>query len=85
VLDGWITGLPADTFALVLPLLRRTFSTFTAAERRQMGQRAESGQDRRGTQAGGEAEADFDLDLARAEAVLPLAARLLGLADRLPS
>jgi hypothetical protein len=83
VLDGWITGLPADTFALVLPLLRRTFSTFTAAERRQMGQRAESGQDRRGTQAGGEAEAD--LDLARAEAVLPLAARLLGLADRLPS
>ena len=81
VLDVWISGLPSETFSLVLPLLRRTFSTFTPPERRQMGQRAESGQDRQGAKTG----AETDLDLARAEAVLPLLSRLLGIVDGLPS
>jgi Family of unknown function (DUF5682) len=81
VLDVWISGLPSETFSLVLPLLRRTFSTFTPPERRQMGQRAESGQDRQGVKTG----VETDLDLVRAEAVLPLLSRLLGIVDGLPS
>ena len=81
VLDVWISGLPSETFSLVLPLLRRTFSTFTPPERRQMGQRAESGQDRQGVKPG----VETDLDLVRAEAVLPLLSRLLGIVDGLSS
>jgi hypothetical protein len=75
VIDAWLTELAADTFTLVLPLLRRTFSTFEAPERRQMGERAKRGQARptpAGTAAG-------DIDPARAEKVLPLLCRILGL------
>jgi hypothetical protein len=81
VLDGWISGLPSESFSLVLPLLRRTFSTFTPSERRQMGQRAESGPDRRGVKTG----IETDLDVVRAEAVLPLLCRLLGIDEGLSS
>src|SRR5439155_420784 len=38
VVDNWLTGLPADTFTTLVPLLRRTFSTFTPPERRQIGE-----------------------------------------------
>lgn len=79
VVDGWLAALPADTFTQVLPLLRRTFSTFEAPERRQMGERAKRGQVRaapRSPAAGGGGD---QLDLARAEAVLPLLRQILGL------
>ncbi|GAA4623877.1 hypothetical protein GCM10023196_021840 [Actinoallomurus vinaceus] len=39
LVDDWITGLPADSFTDVLPLLRRTFATFEAPERRSIGER----------------------------------------------
>jgi hypothetical protein len=39
LIDDWITGLEADRFDQVLPLLRRTFATFTAPERRTIGER----------------------------------------------
>jgi hypothetical protein len=77
VIDAWLTELPVDTFTQVLPLLRRTFSTFEAPERRQMGERAKRGRARPATSAGG-AAAD-DIDSARAEAVLPLLRQILGL------
>ena len=35
-LDGWVRDLQADTFAELLPLLRRTFSQFSAPERQKM-------------------------------------------------
>ncbi|MBI1785114.1 hypothetical protein HYR69_08205, partial [Candidatus Sumerlaeota bacterium] len=38
ILDAWITSLANETFNDVLPLLRRTFSTFPAPERRMMGE-----------------------------------------------
>ncbi len=38
VLDNWVSHLPSDTFTALLPLLRRTFSTFSAPERRQIGE-----------------------------------------------
>jgi hypothetical protein len=75
VLDGWVAALPADAFTAVLPLLRRTFSTFPAPERRQIGQRAA----RAASTADPEHPGADDLDRARAAAVLPLVARMLGL------
>lgn len=37
LIDGWLTGLEAERFEEVLPLLRRTYSTFTGPERRAIG------------------------------------------------
>jgi hypothetical protein len=76
-LDEWLTALPGDGFAALLALLRRTFSTFTSPERRQIGGRARRGMasvSRAAIVAQPSAE---DFDQARAEAVLPLIARLL--------
>jgi hypothetical protein len=76
VIDDWMTALPNESFTVLLPLLRRTFSTFTAPERRQMGERAKRGATTTSRLVQPDAE---DFDHKRAEAVLPLVARLLGL------
>lgn len=39
LIDGWLSGLEDERFEEVLPLLRRTFSTFTPPERRTIGER----------------------------------------------
>jgi hypothetical protein len=70
-LDSWLALLPGDTFDLLLPLLRRTFSTFSSPERRQIGERARHGVRQRGDQ--------LLLDEARAAKVLPMLERLLGI------
>lgn len=75
VLDQWVCELAPDTFVTLLPLLRRTFSTFPVAERRQMGEQVTQGAVGAGLQ-GWESEV---LDCDRAENVLPLVAQLLGL------
>ncbi|MEB3357908.1 MAG: DUF5682 family protein [Synechococcales bacterium] len=74
VLDDWVTQLPGETFTAILPLLRRTFATFAAPERRQMGERVRQGEARPAVSinVGG-----FDGD--RADTVLPLIAQLLGI------
>lgn len=74
VLDGWVSGLSGDSFTALLPLLRRTFATFAAPERRQMGERVKQGQ----AAPPGQAKAEDRFDQGRADAVLPLVARLLG-------
>ncbi len=72
LLDDWVMLLPADTFTALLPLLRRTFSTFAASERRQMGEQVrQAGRTENGGQPG-------ELDTDSADAVLPLVAQLLG-------
>src|SRR5947208_2551300 len=72
VMDEWLAAIPVDTFTEVLPLLRRTFGAFARPERRAIGERA------RDLTAGGSAvRAAEDIDVARAEAVLPVIARLL--------
>jgi hypothetical protein len=73
VIDEWVVSLQAETFTQLLPLLRRTFATFPAPERRQMGERVAQGASVRVAVASG------DFDFARAEAVLPLVRQLLGL------
>ena len=72
VIDEWVVSLPAETFTQLLPLLRRTFATFAAPERRQMGERVAHGASVRVAVASG------GFDVARAEAVLPLLRQLLG-------
>lgn len=73
VIDEWVVSLASETFTQLLPLLRRTFATFPAPERRQMGERVAQGASVQVAVASG------DFDVARAEAVLPLVRQLLGL------
>ena len=75
VLDAWVTDLSAEIFIQLLPLLRRTFSTFPAPERRSMGEHVR----RRSTRPAAAPVMAAEFDAACAEAVLPLLARLLGL------
>ncbi|HEV8653789.1 MAG TPA: DUF5682 family protein [Actinomycetes bacterium] len=75
VLDGWVTGLPEESFTTCLPLLRRTFAGFPAAERRQIGERVRAGRSlaaARGWDGG-------ELHTGRADSVLPLLRLVLGL------
>jgi hypothetical protein len=75
LVDSWLTGIPADAFVEVLPLLRRTFSGYPAPQRRLIGERAAH----IGGAAPGRGPADADvLDAARGALVLPTVARLLG-------
>jgi hypothetical protein len=76
VLDEWVVQLPADTFTAILPLLRRTFSTFAAPERRQMGERVR--QDREWGMGDGEWRKSGEFDDNQADTILPLIAQLLG-------
>ncbi|MFT9789000.1 DUF5682 family protein [Streptomyces rhizosphaericola] len=43
LVDTWLSGVPADTFTDVLPLLRRTFSAFEPGVRRTLGELARRG------------------------------------------
>ncbi|MEU6468846.1 DUF5682 family protein [Streptomyces massasporeus] len=84
LVDAWLTGVPAEAFTDVLPLLRRTFSAYEPGVRRTLGELV-----RRGPRAGGGGSAAgagmpgfaADLDLERADAVLPVVRLLLGLDD----
>jgi hypothetical protein len=77
IVDGWMASLGGEAFRGTLPLLRRTFSTFAAPERRMIGERARAG----GSQLAAHRlqVVDAEFDMARGEAVLPLVARLLGI------
>lgn len=80
VLDSWLTGISGPTFTALLPLLRRTFSSFDPPERRKMGERARQGAGagslRPSTTANGD---DVAINPERAARVLPLLGQLLGL------
>ena len=80
-LDEWLARLPPDQFPGMLPLLRRAFSGFSSAERRVMGEKIA-----RLTTAGAarlaDAPAVIDVDIARARAVLPVLAHVLGISPR---
>ncbi|MFK4084058.1 DUF5682 family protein [Kribbella sp. NPDC020789] len=74
LVDTWLGGIPDDAFVEVLPLLRRTFGTFAAPERRTIGARARVLAD-----PGSAVVADDnDLDAELAASVLPVVAQLLG-------
>ncbi|MER6181120.1 DUF5682 family protein [Streptomyces sp. NPDC001652] len=81
LVDAWLTGVPAEAFTDVLPLLRRTFSAYEPGVRRTLGELVRRGPGERGSAGGGAAIPGFgaDLDTARADAVLPVVRLLLGL------
>ncbi|MFC5671303.1 DUF5682 family protein [Streptomyces incanus] len=82
LVDAWLTGVPAEAFTDVLPLLRRTFSAYESGVRRTLGELvrrgpgAPSGSAATGFRAPGFASG---LDSGRADAVLPVVRLLLGL------
>ena len=73
LLDAWVSGLNNDTFTAVLPLLRRTFATFAAGERRMLGDLAA-----RGPAASTSRSDGVPFDHARGEAALAIVAQILG-------
>jgi hypothetical protein len=73
VLENWLVALSTDHFVAVLPLLRRTFSSFAAPERRSMGEKAKHRQTRVVSSQ------DLEIDEARGALVLPLISQMLGL------
>lgn len=75
VIDEWLTGLSVDEFTDVLPLVRRTFSTFDAGIKRNIGHAVST--------AGLAPRPQFGIDADRARpAVLAAAAIFAGSADR---
>ncbi|WP_333759150.1 DUF5682 family protein, partial [Streptomyces sp. ISBFB 2968] len=81
LVDAWLTGVPADAFTHVLPLLRRTFSAYEPGVRRGLGELVRRGPEARGsvtTAGSGVPGFAAGLDPVRADAVLPVVRLLLG-------
>jgi Family of unknown function (DUF5682) len=74
LLDAWVADLHDDEFVDLLPLVRRTFSTFTSSERRTIAERVVTAAP--GQPAGAEAVVAVDDELAAP--ALATVARLLG-------
>jgi len=78
IIDQWVAGLDATLFQELLPLLRRTFGAFEAAEKQRIYERATHPAG--GTAHPAAAGASADLDQARAALMLPTLYRLYGIA-----
>jgi hypothetical protein len=76
LVNHWVRDLQEPDFVALLPLMRRTFSQFSHAERRKIGERARQ-------EDGGTAPAEVldtsSLDAARGQQGLPVVLQLLGL------
>ncbi|WP_367321257.1 DUF5682 family protein [Streptomyces sp. HUAS ZL42] len=82
LVDAWLTGVPAEAFTDVLPLLRRTFSAYEPGVRRTLGELVRRGPGERGSAVGaGTGIPGFaaGLDIGRAQAVVSVVRLLLGL------
>ncbi|WP_234492139.1 DUF5682 family protein, partial [Streptomyces sp. MBT33] len=83
LVDAWLTGVPAEAFTDVLPLLRRTFSAYEPGVRRTLGELVRRGPGQRASAvaAAGSGLPGFaaELESERADAVLPVVRLLLGL------
>ncbi|MDX2106730.1 MAG: DUF5682 family protein [Candidatus Melainabacteria bacterium] len=74
IVDSWVSRLSEEQFKQILPLMRRTFSSFTPPERRQIGERIKQGQ-----VVARKQEVSLDINHERGSLVLPTVALLLGL------
>ncbi|MCC2958798.1 DUF5682 family protein [Massilia sp. IC2-477] len=74
LVNAWLMAQPEQGFIELLPLLRRTFGSFTAPERRQLAERSLAG--KRGQRLAATRPADLDLE--RARRVLPVLRSILG-------
>jgi hypothetical protein len=73
VIDDWVTSLREDEFLALVPLLRRTFSGFSAPERKQIGELVKGAHG-----SGSPAPESQFVDWSRAEQALPLLMQILG-------
>lgn len=78
LVDEWLVSLPDGPFTTVLPMLRRTFTEFSAPERRQLAERARRAEN--AGSVGGLVELPSERDEARAALPLPFLRKILGLA-----
>jgi hypothetical protein len=78
VMDGWLVDMEEDRFIEALPLLRRAFSSFSLAQRRQMGSRIKTFSVVAGEPPSHSTTAMVDINHDRAGKVLPVLARILG-------
>ena len=78
LVDAWLLSLSAERFVNVLPMLRRTFTEFSAPERRQLAERARRTGIVRQAGAGDPHQVSWDEE--RAALVLPFLRTILGLA-----
>lgn len=79
IFDAWLASISAESFPLLLPMLRRTFATFEAPLRRSLGERARTSASSGSAAPSTRAEPSADIDHERASSVLPLISQLLGL------
>jgi len=84
-LDAWLVGLSEEAFVALLPLLRRAFSGYSTAELREMGGKVthihQMEQEEHSPVAGRDVSSTGQLiNQERAEAVLPVLAKILGAA-----
>ncbi|MBY0573927.1 MAG: hypothetical protein K2P84_09620, partial [Undibacterium sp.] len=73
ILQDWVAGLPEEIFTELLPLLRRSFCHFEAAERRQLGQKVATGK----VQLQNKQPHQFTINEQRAALVLPMLSKIL--------
>jgi len=77
LVDQWVKNLSEEDFIALLPLMRRTFSQFSHAERRKIGEKAKKGGT--GTTVKILETALDNIDEDRAMKALPVVAQLLGI------
>jgi hypothetical protein len=70
LVDAWVVGLSGEQFEAVLPLLRRTFATYSAATRRSLSERVKRG---------AHTVEEEVIDEERGARVLPVMRQILGL------
>ncbi|MEJ7646171.1 MAG: DUF5682 family protein [Chryseolinea sp.] len=75
LVNQWVTNLSEEDFIALLPLMRRTFSQFSNAERRKIGEKAKKG----GTVSVQLSDTSDNIDTTRAMDALPVVAQLLGI------
>jgi len=81
VMDRWLLELPEPIFVELLPVLRRAFSNFSHAERRQMGEKIKHFETDSITPRQPGQKMIRRIDEVRAARVLPVLARILGVSE----
>jgi hypothetical protein len=77
LIDGWVAEISSEAFEQLVPLLRRTFSTFPAPERKQIGQMVAK-RPSENAERGVNAAASHGINHERAARALPLLMQILG-------
>lgn len=77
LVNRWICGLEKETFIELLPIMKRTFSEFSAPERRKLGEKARNSDLLGVVQPADKIEANYNR--ADAQKVIPVIHQLLGL------